>query len=449
MSVTPSTNDRRVGLFRPNPSRLHSVAVAIVVIAVLLSVAGCTSGHSSKPGPTPSAHPATTAAPRPVVPTRFTTGDEAFRAIPEPIPAGRHGDLIRYQAVANPPEGLEWYRMMYLSTTVSGEPTVETGIVTVPDEPVPPKGWKLATHAHGSTGLADDCAPSRTIDTNRASAAELMVVGADAAKSGYVVASADYEGQGGPGRHPFLVGVSEGRSVLDAARAARRLPGLKFADSESSGSTSRDTIAIVGYSQGGHAALWANQIASEWTPEFQVLGTVAGAPASEIAELLASGAPDGSVVDNPQALGVVAGLTATDPGLRADLDKLVTPAGRKLLAAMDRSCTTPPGFEVAGPMLDADPRSTQPWQRLFAENTPGAVATPDPILIIHSEQDESVPIAQSETLLQRMCAAGQVVERRVLTEGGHVGAAVPAYAQGFAWLDGLAAGEKPRSSCPR
>lgn len=33
----------------------------------------------------------------------------------------------------------------------------------------------------------------------------------------------DYEGLGTPGGHPYLVGPSEGRSVLDVVRAARKL----------------------------------------------------------------------------------------------------------------------------------------------------------------------------------------------------------------------------------
>lgn len=81
----------------------------------------------------------------------------------------------------------------------------------------------------------------------------------------------DYEGLGTPGAHPFLVGRSEGRSVLDAARAARKLePRL-----------SRKTV-IAGHSQGGHAALWAASLARKWTPELQLSATVAFAPASHI-----------------------------------------------------------------------------------------------------------------------------------------------------------------------
>ena len=39
-----------------------------------------------------------------------------------------------------------------------------------------------------------------------------------------------------------------------------------------------EQLAIFGYSQGGHGALWAGQLAPEWVPELDLVGTVAGAP---------------------------------------------------------------------------------------------------------------------------------------------------------------------------
>ena len=68
------------------------------------------------------------------------------------------------------------------------------------------------------------------------------------------------------------MGVCEGRGVLDAARAAGQLPDADPGD----------RMAIFGYSQGGHGALWAGQLAAEWTPELDLVGTVAGAPATEL-----------------------------------------------------------------------------------------------------------------------------------------------------------------------
>jgi pimeloyl-ACP methyl ester carboxylesterase len=109
-------------------------------------------------------------------------------------------------------------------------------------------------------------------------------------KAGYAVVRTDYEGLGTPGDHPYLIGVSEGRSVLDMVRAARKLDrriGRR--------------VVIAGHSQGGHAALWAASLARRWTPELTLRGTVAFAPASHLGDQAA----------------LLRALTSPSPGLSA------------------------------------------------------------------------------------------------------------------------------------
>ena len=175
------------------------------------------------------------------------------------------------------------YRIMYLSQTVAGAPTVVTGLVSVSDAPPPFGGFPLLLYGHGTTGLADPCAPSVVIEdvTSDAPYSSEFESLSHSTDDGWAVVATDYEGLGGPGSHPMLVGVSEGRSMLDAGRAARQIPGVYVAD----------TTAITGFSQGGHAALWATQLAAEWTPEQSIIGTVVGAPASDPAALASWAAP--------------------------------------------------------------------------------------------------------------------------------------------------------------
>jgi predicted esterase len=91
---------------------------------------------------------------------------------------------------------------------------------------------------------------------------------------------------------------------------------------------------------------------------------------------------------------------------------------------------------------------SDPWAELAAAQNPGQGVTEAPILVIHSDGDEVVPVTLSGILYDRMCSEGQVVERRVLEgAGGHVQAAPEAYAQGLDWLLGLAAGEEPTDGC--
>ena len=94
---------------------------------------------------------------------------------------------------------------------------------------------------------------------------------------GYVVSATDYPGLGTPGPHPYLVGISEGRAVLDSVRAARELPGA--------GGGRR--FAVWGHSQGGQASLYTGILAKTYAPELNLVGVAAAAPATELAKLMA------------------------------------------------------------------------------------------------------------------------------------------------------------------
>ena len=93
-----------------------------------------------------------------------------------------------------------------------------------------------------------------------------------------IVAATDYQGLGTPGSSPYLVGHSEAQGVLDAARAARNLVG----------DAASNTVVVLGYSQGGQAALFAGQIAQSYAPELYLAGVAAVAPVTSLTELAPS-----------------------------------------------------------------------------------------------------------------------------------------------------------------
>jgi alpha-beta hydrolase superfamily lysophospholipase len=92
---------------------------------------------------------------------------------------------------------------------------------------------------------------------------------------GYVVVATDYPGLGTPGIHPYLIGVSEGRAVLDSVRAARDLPDA--------GASNR--FAVWSHSQGGHASLYTGELAASYAPDLKLVGVAGAAPATYLAEL--------------------------------------------------------------------------------------------------------------------------------------------------------------------
>lgn len=430
--------------------RTGSALMTLGAIGLLaLSTTAAVAAAQPAPRPAAAAGTATTTIAPP--PAEYAPDDLAFFEPPDPIPAGEHGTLLRFQAVAG--RATHVYRIMYLSTTVTGEPTVVTGLVSVPDTASPPfGGHPLLLYGHGTIGLADQCAPSRSFTNGPTSG----LTPSDEFRSihwkePWAVVATDYEGLGGPGGHPYLVGVSGGRSMLDAALAAHQLPSLYASPA----------TAIVGWSQGGHAALWASQLAAEWAPGLDIVGALIAAPAVEPGWFTHRGATDAAF--GPQAVAILAGLAAAYPEVEAALPSVLTQAGLDLVAMMNEQCFNDgvPGYSagvaVTGGLFRTDPTAVEPFASLLTASNAGSSAAPAPILLFHYAEDANVPFEQSDLAMQRLCAAGHLVELLPpasrspdpnLAPFVHLHAWRDAQQQGIPWLTGLLDGTTtPISSC--
>ena len=51
--------------------------------------------------------------------------------------------------------------VLYRSTALNGDPIAVSGTIDVPKGKAPKGGWNMISWAHGTTGMADVCAPSR------------------------------------------------------------------------------------------------------------------------------------------------------------------------------------------------------------------------------------------------------------------------------------------------
>ncbi|HEY7633759.1 MAG TPA: alpha/beta fold hydrolase [Thermoleophilaceae bacterium] len=196
----------------------------------------------------------------------------AFYKPPHKLPGKTHGDPIWVRSLrgkaALKPASMNQL-ILYRSVDASGKAVAVSGTITLPKGKPPKSGWPVLTWAHGTTGIADICAPSR--DGGSLLSSYVYPELAKWLKAHYAVVRTDYQGLGTPGTHGYLVGLDEGRSVLDIVRAARKAdPSIG------------KRVIIGGHSQGGHAALWAAALAPKWTPDLDVRGTEAFAPASHI-----------------------------------------------------------------------------------------------------------------------------------------------------------------------
>ena len=179
-----------------------------------------------------------------------------------PAQAQRAGELISADPVTQTPAGMQAWRIAYWTRSDRNRAIRATGMVVAPREAIPARPRDVLAWTHGAWGVATRCAPSASANFWAATP------GLQGIQRNYVVVAPDYPGLGSPGVHPFLAGVDTARSVLDAVRAARSIPGA----------ASGRRFALWGESQGGHAALWTAQSARAYAPDLTLVGVAAAAP---------------------------------------------------------------------------------------------------------------------------------------------------------------------------
>ncbi len=183
--------------------------------------------------------------------------------------------LVAAVPIVGSPEGALVYRVVYRLAEPGDKATDVTGVVIVPAGPAPAAGRNIVAWAHGTSDIADDCAPSTNswLFSSIAGLSSLL-------RQGYIVAATDYRGLGGPGPHPYLVGPSAGHSVLDLVRAAREVPQ----------ESASNRFVVWGETQGSHATHWTAQLAASYAPELQLMGAAAAAPPVDLAANLTGNA---------------------------------------------------------------------------------------------------------------------------------------------------------------
>ncbi len=403
-------------------------------VATTLALAACGGGGDGASPPT-SGPATTTAAPSTIAPG--TTGPATTDAAPAPSdPGDAPGAVLASEAVDAGGLRARARFVTYRSTSLPGDPIEVTGLVVVPDGEPPPGGWPVLSWAHGTTGVADRCAPSR-------SGVGSIPLLDDHLAAGFVVAATDYEGLGTPGVHPYLVAGSEGRSVLDAARAARAV-AAEVAGPGAAG----DLVALAGHSQGGHAALAAASLASDWAPELDVVGAVAIAPAADVEVIVPF--LFGSALGMSLGAYVAAGWPEAHPEL--DAADLLTDEGLALAAAAagtdggEGACVGAVlglvGDRDVADLVGTAPGDRDDWTARAAEN---AIDPADlvavPTLVAQGGADVVIPAPLTAAFVERACAAGVATTEVVVAGADHVSIVTAASAELHDWLRARVAGD--------
>lgn len=334
-------------------------------------------------------------------------GLPSFYSVPQPL-KGKPGTLLKSEKVKAPGVHGTVYRVMYLSSTLTDDkPVAVTGTVVVPDGPAPKGGFPVVSWAHGTNGMADECAPSLD-PAKSADIANLLL------DQGWIIAASDYRGEGTPGLMPYIAGETEGRDAIDIVRAADHLPAAH---------ASKDYV-VWGHSQGGHSAVFAQHIADDYAPELHSKGVVAGAPPSQFNLIYAF------LKTSPYRyylLMAAGGLNAAYGDTTAPLDQVLTAQGIAALPDLDKMCSG--GLSKKYGTVDVstlnigDPFTVPAWKTIFTENDPQSFSTPSsvPLLMLQGGNDEQIPVASTKILADHLCSIGQGLERWIYPGASHSG----------------------------
>ncbi|MDJ0395360.1 lipase family protein [Rhodococcus sp. G-MC3] len=381
-----------------------------------------------------------------------STGESDFYLPPNPLPAGTPGDVIRTEpsslALSVPGIGGTLpgnaTRIMYRSTDSNDQPNAVTGTYIDPAaEWTGPGPRPLVVVAPGTQGQGDQCAPSRmlnrliTYTPPLGVMVEYEVLAAYSLLSqGYGVVITDFEGLGTPGAHTYVNRASEAHAVLDAARAAQRLQGTKI--------TADGPVGTYGYSQGGGAAAAAAELAGDYAPDLDLVGSYAGAPPADLKQTLEQ--VDGSILT-----GVIGytlnGLLNSDPDLQQIIDENINDAGKAMLNQVADQCVGETILTVGLHRTTEYTKTGEPMsvvldrlpvaQRILAKNKIGE-RTPDaPVLIQSGTSDDIVPHGQAVQLAGEWCAKGATVQLST----AEVPAIIPGSGAGHVIPDLLGLGE--------
>lgn len=364
-----------------------------------------------------------------------STVTDDFYAAPRDVP-DEPGHLVRAEGFTRDvPEGARGWRVLYTTTRGDGEPALASGLVVVPEGEGP---WPVVDWHHGTTGVAEHCAPSLSAEPFASGA---LLVLPEVLASGWALVATDYIGLGTRGPHPYLVGPDSAHAALDAVRAARELVDLD------------DRTVAWGHSQGGGAALWSGVLQEEYAPDVELAGVAALAPASDLRGLVGSleGVTGGSVLASYVAAAYAAEYD--DVTWR----QYVRPGAEPVLRQMAGRCLEPPGVLVsvltalalAGEptLLAADP-AAGPFGARLAQNEPSPPAAP--VLLAQGGADTLITPAVQDGYVGRLCARGATVDHRTYGGRDHlslVAADSPLVPELLAWTAERFAGAPAAPGC--
>ncbi|PHH62612.1 hypothetical protein CDD81_6846 [Ophiocordyceps australis] len=362
--------------------------------------------------------------------------DYDFYATPSNFSGSEPGDVLKLKAVqataGDYKTGTRAFIFMYTTLDLDGSKVPATGFIAFPSgaglmQSRNRKGscdvFPLVAFAHGTTGVFAGCAPSNGLVQGHADAWQPLIA------RGYAVVATDYAGLGNnQTTHKYLSLTAQATDVYYSVVAARRLFGHVL---------SRQWIS-AGHSQGG-GTVWKLAESDYVRNDECYLGTVAMAPATYFAEMLAA------AEDNADSAGylplISIALSRAFAGFTPETMSALF-AKRAELATQGQYCVVPMvslarGLQysqlVSKEGLAHDAPQIEKWQ---AEQSPALGArSPAPILVIQGLNDTTVAPKVTVHATRESCKAGNTVRLSLYPGMEHESVLPASEPEWLTWID--------------
>jgi pimeloyl-ACP methyl ester carboxylesterase len=314
-----------------------------------------------------------------------------FYDSPQPLGTRAPGTLIRSEDFSgySLPAGAHARRILYVSRTLNGRAVAVSGVVLIPAGTPPQEGWPVIAWAHGTSGVARQCAPSLMKDLEYGEEGLMPMV-----RAGFAVIATDYAGLGTPTPHVYDDKIPQANDVvysIPAAHAAVPALGSRW--------------VVIGHSQGGVAVWGVAELEAKLSdPSYAGGISVAGDMDYKIFE--AHDAVTFSSITNMYwpltAFGVKAGYPT------ADVSRILTPVMQERYTDMTTKGCWYYDYAVAAEV--GEQRAAQPgWDRVpelrrYNEDSRSAdKPIKGPLLVLAGDDDMSVNFGNIQSGVARAC----------------------------------------------
>lgn len=330
---------------------------------------------------------------------------------------------------------LQAARVVYRSTNGdTGDETVVSGSVFTPVGDPPQDGWPILSFGHGTTGIDEQCGPS--ISDSLLGLTDLVF---GFVKNGYAVALTDYQGLGQDGVHPYTDAKTAGLNMIDAVRALRH----------TFGNTSTRWLALGG-SQGGGASWAADEQASTYGTELDLVGAVADSPAADVTRIVDKAQARTLTEDQrPAFLAIVESLARLHPEVNRD-DFRRDAAARYWDVTL--SCSGNDAHSRTDALKHVTADDIRPGSRAAADQLRELLskwALPQrrlsaPLSVVYGGEDTLIDAKWTTDAIARACALGGNVEWELQPYKGHGDVDV---SHQLAWIADRFAGKPAVNEC--